>query len=197
MRIVAGEWRGRRLAAPSGEAIRPTADRIRESLFDILCSRLDLAGLRVIDLFAGTGALGLEALSRGAAFALFVDHSAEARGLIGTNAEALGAGMRARLLRRDAAALGAVGTMAPFDLAFVDPPYGRGLGEKAAAALAAGGWLKPGALLVIEEARGAAPPALPGYELIVQRRFGDTLVGFFRFAGGGRPAGVEDGQARP
>lgn len=179
MRIVGGELRGRALAAPKDRAIRPTTDRTRESLFNILANRLDFAGLRVIDLFAGTGALGLEALSRGAGFALFVENSAEGRGLLRINIETLGLTGRARIFRRDATSLGVIGTMQPFDLAFADPPYGRGLGEKAAAALLDGGWLAPGALLALEEVRGAAPEVLPGYDTLDRRQFADTVIGLF------------------
>ena len=180
MRIVGGELRGRPLAAPKGHAIRPTADRTRESLFNMLASRLDLDGLRVIDLFAGTGALGLEALSRGAAFALFVDNSVEGRALLRANIETLGMTGRAKIFRRDAADLGGIGTMQPFDLAFADPPYGKGLGEKAAQSLLDGGWLKSGSLFVLEEAAGSAPASLSGYETLDSRRFGDTVIGFFQ-----------------
>lgn len=183
MRIVGGEFRGRTLAAPKGQAIRPTTDRTRESLFNMLASRIEMAGLRIIDLFAGTGALGIEALSRGASFALFVDDSVEGRGLIRANVEALGLNGRTQIFRRDAARLGSVGTMKPFDLAFADPPYRKGLGEGAAAALATGGWLKAGALLVLEEARGHAPGALPGFALLDRREFGDSVLGFFERIG--------------
>ncbi|MCG6857064.1 MAG: 16S rRNA (guanine(966)-N(2))-methyltransferase RsmD [Salaquimonas sp.] len=179
MRIVGGEFRGRSLAAPKGQAIRPTTDRTRESLFNILASRIDLEGSRVIDLFAGTGALGLEALSRGAAFALFVDASVEGRSLIRTNIEALGLTGRTQIFRRDASKLGAIGTMQPFDLAFADPPYGTGLGERAARTLAEGGWLNEDALLVLEEARGHAPSSLPDFVALDRREFGDSVLGFF------------------
>lgn len=180
MRIVGGEWRGRPLATPGSSAIRPTTDRTRESLFNILASRIDLDGVRVIDMFAGTGALGLEALSRGAGYALFVEQSVEGRGLIRTNVEKLGATGRTQIFRRDATRLGPVGTMKPFGLAFADPPYGRGLGEAAAAALVSGGWLEPGAWLVLEEARAAAPGTLDGFEALDRREFGDTVLGFFQ-----------------
>lgn len=183
MRIVGGELRGRILASPKSSAIRPTTDRTRESLFNILASRIEFAGLRVIDLFAGTGALGFEAVSRGAAFVLFVEDSVEGRGLLRANIETLGLTGRARIFRRDATRLGPVGTMESFDLAFADPPYGLGLGEKAAAALVTGGWLKPGALLVLEEERRHAPAALPDFELEDRREFGDTVLGFFRLKG--------------
>lgn len=179
MRIVAGRFRGRPLAAPKSDAIRPTADRTRESLFNILAARAGMDGLRVIDLFAGTGALGLEAMSRGTAFALFVETSAEGRALLRTNIEAFGLQGATKLFRRDATDLGAPGTMEPFDLAFADPPYGKGLGERAAASLLAGGWLRPGALLALEERTDAAPATLPGYETLDTRRFGETTIGIF------------------
>lgn len=128
MRIIAGKFRGKQLLSPGDDSIRPTADRVRESVFNILASRVgpNFDGLRVLDLFAGTGALGLEALSRGAAHVIFVDTGAEARGLIRDHIEAFGAGGVTKLLRRDATALGDAGTMGPVDLVFLDPPYGKG-----------------------------------------------------------------------
>lgn len=180
MRIVGGEFRGRPIAAPRSEAIRPTSDRTREAVFNVIAHNFSsrLEGGRVLDLFAGTGALGLEALSRGAAHCLFVEESAQGRGLIRDNIEALGLQGRTKIFRRDAAALGAAGTIAPFDLVFADPPYGKGLAEKALAAAIAGGWLKPEALVVVEEA--AATPFLPpaGLSLIDRRDYGDTMVAF-------------------
>src|SRR5919205_43464 len=167
MRIVAGRFRGKQLASPEDESIRPTADRVRESVFNILASRLgpSFEGLRVLDLFAGTGALGLEALSRGAASVVFVDTGAEARGLIRDHIEAFGAGGVSKLLRRDATDLGPAGTMGPVDLVFLDPPYGQGLGERALASLRDGGWLKPQSLLVLEEAREAEVSLPEGFTL--------------------------------
>src|ERR671933_1791487 len=131
MRIVGGRWRGRNLASPQSAAIRPTADRLRESLFNVLAHAYGdpVTDARVLDLFAGTGALGLEALSRGAAFALFVDDRAEARALIRENVAALGLGGVSRIFRRNAAKLGAAHPLPPFSLAFLDPPYGRALAE--------------------------------------------------------------------
>src|SRR5687768_14621773 len=153
MRIVGGRLKGRPLAGPRSNAIRPTSDRLRESLFNILQHVYGLPGsdTRVLDLFAGTGALGVEAISRGAAHALFVESSVEGRGLIRTNVEALGLTGITRILRRDATDLGRAGTIPPFDLVFCDPPYGKGLGEAAMASAAAGGWLKPEALCILEE----------------------------------------------
>jgi 16S rRNA (guanine966-N2)-methyltransferase len=151
MRIVGGRLRGRALAAPKSQGIRPTADRLREALFNILVHAYGdpVSGARVLDLFAGTGALGLEALSRGAAFALFIDAGAEARALLRENIAALGLGGVTRVFRRDAAELGAAHPVEPFSLVFLDPPYRQGLGERALAAAQAGGWLAPGALAVV------------------------------------------------
>jgi 16S rRNA (guanine966-N2)-methyltransferase len=185
MRVVGGKFRGRALAAPRSHDIRPTSDRLRESLFNILAHSYSLpqADTRVLDLFAGTGALGIEALSRGAAQALFVETGVEGRGIIRTNMEAFGLNGVARILRRDATMLGTAGTIAPFDLVFLDPPYGKGLGEKALASTAAGGWLTPGAVCVLEE-RAAAEIALPtGFELIDQRSSGDSRLLFARSLG--------------
>ena len=155
MRIVGGRLRGRTLAAPNSDAIRPTADKLREALFNILVHRYDdpITGARVLDLFAGTGALGCEAASRSAAFVLFVDNGAQARALERQNVEALGLGGSTRIFRRDATRLGPVHPLEPFSIAFLDPPYGQGLAERALAAARAGGWLTPDALVVVEEAR--------------------------------------------
>src|SRR5206468_838844 len=142
MRIVGGRLRGRTLTAPKSRAIRPTTDRLRQALFNVLAHAYGdpISGARVLDLFAGTGALGLEALSRGAAFALFVDNGAEARALLRENVAALGLGGATRIFRRDATKLGAAHPLEPFSLTFLDPPYGQGLAEKALAAARAGGW---------------------------------------------------------
>ena len=184
MRIVGGLFRGRPLAAPRSQAIRPTSDRTREALFNILAHAHSeaLEGARVLDLFAGTGALGLEALSRGASGALFVEDSAEGRGLIRTNIESMGVQGRAKIFRRDATSLGDAGTIAPFDLVFADPPYGRQLAERAVASALAGGWLKPEAIVVVEEA--AASPFSPpeGFAALDRRDYGDTTVTFCRRA---------------
>jgi 16S rRNA (guanine966-N2)-methyltransferase len=178
MRIIAGKLRGKHLLTPEDEAIRPTADRVRESIFDILSSRLgpNFDGIRVLDLFAGTGALGLEALSRGASGAVLVDTGAEARGLIRDNIEALGVAGIAKLLRRDATALGPCGTMGAFDLIFLDPPYGHGLGEKALVSAREGGWIAPDATIVLEEAREAAVTLPEGFTLDDRREYGAAAV---------------------
>ncbi|MEL6817229.1 MAG: 16S rRNA (guanine(966)-N(2))-methyltransferase RsmD [Pseudomonadota bacterium] len=180
MRIVAGTKRGRPIKTParSDQSIRPTSDRVRESLFNILAHRFGspYEGGRVLDLFAGTGALGLEALSRGASFALFVDNGATARGLIRENIQAMGWQGNAKLFRRDASGLGPIGTMKPFDIVFLDPPYGRGLGEKALTSLTEGQWLRDEAIVVLEEGATAGFCLPQNYVLEDERRTGDTIT---------------------
>jgi 16S rRNA (guanine966-N2)-methyltransferase len=183
MRIVGGRLGGRTLASPRSQAIRPTADRLRESLFNILVHAYGdpVTGARVLDLFAGTGALGLEALSRGAAFALFIDDRAEARALLRENIATLGLGGVTRIFRRDATRLGPTHPVEPFSLVFLDPPYGKGLAEKALVSARAGGWLAQGALVAVEEAADAAFKAPSGFEEVQRRRYDDTEVVFLRF----------------
>ncbi len=178
MRIVAGKYRGKALLSPPDESIRPTSDRAREAIFSILSSRLGLSldGLKVLDLFAGTGALGLEALSRGAAGVVFVDTGSDARGLIRDHIDAFGAGGVAKLLRRDATNLGPAGTLGPFNLVFLDPPYGKGLGEKALASLAEGRWLAPDAVIVFEESVDAPLNLPPGFTVELRREYGAAAV---------------------
>ncbi|GHA30993.1 methyltransferase [Devosia pacifica] len=178
MRIVGGRFRGKQLKTPSDQSIRPTADRVRESVFNILSSRLGPAfdGVRVLDLFAGTGALGLEALSRGAAAAIFVDTGAEARGLIRDHIEAFGIAGIAKLLRRDATSLGPRGSIKPFDLIFLDPPYGQGLGEKALTGLLEGDWCAPDCTVVLEEASEAEIDAPTGFRLEDRRLYGAAAI---------------------
>jgi 16S rRNA (guanine966-N2)-methyltransferase len=182
MRIVGGRFRGRTLAAPKSQAIRPTADRLRESLFNILVHAYadPITGARVLDLFAGTGALGLEAMSRGAAFALFVDEGAEARALLRNNVEALGLGGTSRIFRRDATKLGSAHPVEPFSLAFLDPPYGKGLAERALSSARDGGWLVAGALVVVEEARDAGFKPPEGFAELERRDYDDTQFIFLR-----------------
>jgi 16S rRNA (guanine966-N2)-methyltransferase len=176
MRVVGGRLRGRTLAAPKTQSIRPTADRLREALFNILAHAYDdpIAGARVLDLFAGTGALGIEALSRGAAFALFIDDAAEARARLRENVAALGLGGASRIFRRDVTRLGPVHPLEPFSLVFLDPPYGRGLAERALASARAGGWLTPDALIVVEESVKANFAAPDGFIERERRRYDDT-----------------------
>jgi len=190
MRIVSGRFRGKALAAPPGQNTRPTGDRARQAVFNILEHAPWSPGLRearVIDLFAGSGALGFEALSRGAAFCLFVETDEAARGAIRDNMEAMGLFGAARVHRRDATDLGERPASAgpAFGLAFLDPPYAKGpeeggLGEKALAKLSEGGWLAPGAVAVLE--RGAEEPdlALAGFETLDTRRYGAARVDFLK-----------------
>src|SRR5690242_17693349 len=182
MRVVGGRLKGRNLASPASRDIRPTADRLRESAFNILAHAYDnpLQGARVLDLFAGTGALGIEAVSRGAAFTLFVDNGAEARALLRNNVEALALGGVTKVYRRDATNLGPAYPMEPFSLVFLDPPYGRGLAGKALASLRDGGWLTPGALVVVEEATSAAFTAPDGFAELERRAYDDTEFVFLR-----------------
>lgn len=186
MRIVGGEFRGRSLATPKSDDIRPTTDRTRESLFNILSHAYPQAldGTRVLDLFAGTGAVGLEALSRGARAALFVEQSVEGRGLLHTNIETLGVIGRAKIFRRDATALGGVGTVEPFDFLFADPPYAKGLGERALDAASRGGWLVDGALAILEERADIQPAAVDAFDPLEVRTFGDTRMHFYRYRAG-------------
>lgn len=186
MRIVGGRFRGQALAGLGrGDAdahLRPTSDKVRESLFNILehGDYPALEGARVLDLFAGTGALGFEALSRGAARVLFVDDGAKARALIRENTDRLGAIGQTKIYRRDAARLGE-NHGAPYDLIFLDPPYGKGLGERALDSAYAGGWVAPGATTVWEEGGPVSPP--PWLTLADERRYGETWLRIFRAAG--------------
>jgi 16S rRNA (guanine966-N2)-methyltransferase len=182
MRVVGGRLRGRALAAPKSNAIRPTSDRLRESLFNILAHAYGdpVDGARVLDLFAGAGALGIEAISRGASFCLFVDDGAEARALIRQNVDTLGLGQVTRVFRRDATKLGPAHPVEPFGLVFLDPPYRKGLAFPALAALRDGGWLAPEALVVVEEAADAELVALTGYDELERRAYDDTMVVFLR-----------------
>jgi 16S rRNA (guanine966-N2)-methyltransferase len=184
LRIIAGRFKGKRLAVPDNQAIRPTADRVRESLFNILAHGIDdfaLEGIDVLDLFSGTGALGLEALSRGAKSCVFVDDSADARGLIRTNVEALELTGATKIFRRDATQLGPAQRLGPFGLVLIDPPYAKGLGELALSSATAGGWLTGDAIAVLEE-RADATLELPvaGFSEVDRRIWGDTQVVILR-----------------
>ena len=183
MRVVGGRLRGRPLAAPKTKSIRPTADRLRESLFNILRHAYGdpVGGARVLDLFAGTGALGIEAASHGAAFVLFVDDGAEARALIRENVAALGLGGITRLFRRDATKLGPAHPLEPFALVLLDPPYGQNRAEAALASARHGGWLSPEALIVVEEATKARFAAPEGFTELERRAYDDTEFIFLRF----------------
>lgn len=182
MRIVGGDLRGRKLQNPTDDRVRPTSDRIREALFNVLAhgrfGTFSLQGARVLDLFAGTGALGLEAISRGAAFALFVDDHTASRGLIRTNAEDLGVTGRIKLYKRDATKLGPRPASAgsAFDLVFADPPYGKGLGERALIAALEGDWLSPDVLIVLEEDRDAEISVPDGLVEVDRRTYATTQI---------------------
>jgi 16S rRNA (guanine966-N2)-methyltransferase len=185
MRIVAGKFKGREIKGPVSDNTRPTSDRVRESLFNILAHGIAGFGLedaRVLDLFAGTGALGLEAISRGAKYCCFVEEDAGARGVIRTNADGCGVIGQTRIWRRDATDLGPCAPQSPYDLVFVDPPYSKGLGEKAIASLTTGGWLAAGAIVVLEEATKTVVADVPGLALLDTRAYGDTQVRIYRFA---------------
>jgi len=187
MRIVAGRFRGARIEAPKGLATRPTSDRVREALFNVLAHGspgVAFEGARVLDLFAGSGALGLEALSRGARFCLFVEESAEARGAIRRNVEALQLTGVTKIWRRDATKLGEAGTLAPFDLIFIDPPYGKGLGSAALTSALAGGWVAAGAVATIEERADVEVALPPQFQELEPRIYGDTKIVLARMAGG-------------
>ena len=184
MRVSGGRLRSRPIAGPKAEGLRPTADRLREALFNILMHAYGdpVTGARVLDLFAGTGALGIEAISRGAAFVQFVDDGVEARSLLRNNTEALGLGGTTRIFRRDATKLGPAHPMDPFSLVFLDPPYRKGLAELALVSAREGGWLKPDALIVVEEAADAAFKAPEGFEELERREYDDTELVFLRNA---------------
>ncbi|MEO0767553.1 MAG: 16S rRNA (guanine(966)-N(2))-methyltransferase RsmD [Pseudomonadota bacterium] len=175
MRIIAGRWRGVPLTGVGkgdpGAHLRPTPDRVREALFSMLTSRGVIGNAHVLDLFAGTGALGLEALSRGAAAAVFVENGRVGQRLIADNVAKLGAQDQTQLMRADATRL-AAWTGVPFDLVFLDPPYGKGLGERALDAVR--DWLGPGALVVWEENAAMTPPE--GFAAVDQRKFGTSQI---------------------
>lgn len=183
MRIVAGKHRGLTLAAPKDSRVRPTSDRVREAIFNVLAHNdfgigFCLDGARVLDLFAGTGALGLEALSRGARFVLFVDDHAESRGLIRTNVEAAQATGASKIWRRDATALGSMPPNAggPFDLVFLDPPYRRELVAQALVSAREGAWLTAACLVIAEMAEDEAFAVPEGFDAHDERAYGDTRV---------------------
>ena len=184
MRIVGGQFRGRALAPPKSTTTRPTSDRVRESVFNILAHGITdftLDGAKVLDLFAGTGALGIEALSRGAGFCMFVEEDASARGTIRDNVDAFGLTGITKIFRRDATDLGPAGKYAGYALVFVDPPYDHGLAPRALASAASGGWLSPGAICIVEDRAGTPLTPPLGFTLLDTRTWGDTQATFARF----------------
>ncbi len=186
MRIVGGSHKGRAIAAPAGRDTRPTSDRVREAVFNILAhgiANFTVDGARVLDLFAGSGALGLEALSRGARFVQFVEEASAARGVIRINADSMGLIGQVKIWRRDATRMGPCAPQPPFDLAFADPPYSKGLADRALASLMDGGWLAPGAVVVVEEAAGVDVALPAGLSLLDDRTYGDSKVVIVRNTG--------------
>ncbi len=178
MRIIAGQWRGRALAAPPGDSTRPTADRVREALFSMLTSRLgSFEGLRVLDGFAGTGALGLEALSRGAAHCTFIESDGAAARVLAANVATLGAGSQARVVSMRVEQVGRA--EAPADLVLLDPPYALGLAVPALERLAKQGWLGPATLVSVETGK-AEPLVVEGFERLVDRVHGKARLHLLR-----------------
>lgn len=196
MRITGGRLGGRSIVSPDDDRVRPTSDKVRQAIFNVLAHRdfdigFSLEGARVIDLFAGTGALGIEALSRGASYALFVDDSAENRALIRTNVEALALTGNTKIWRRDATSLGpiAAGAGGPFELAFLDPPYRKDLVPRALASLRDGKWLAPNAIIVVETSKDERVSPADVYVLLDDRLYGETRVTILT-----SPAGNERGK---
>ena len=186
MRIVGGKFRGRSISSPDGRDTRPTTDRVREAIFNRLehgVADFDIEGSRVLDLFAGTGAMGLEALSRGSRHVLFIDNNDTARGIIRRNADALGVIGQCKMWRRDASSLGSCTPMSPYLLVFLDPPYGKGLAERALKSLIAGNWLAENAVVVVEEAARVAISFPDQLTLLNEHRYGDTKVLTLQFRG--------------
>jgi len=189
MRIVAGRHKGRNLATPHGRDTRPTSDRVREAIYNVLSHGFDLDfdGFTVLDVCAGTGALGLEALSRGAARAVFIDNAQTALDCVATNVATLKEEARTTILRRDVRRFGAKPASAqPAHLAFFDPPYRVNMIPPALAATAEGGWLAEGALVVVETADDEDVEIPPGFSALDERRYGKTLVRFLRYTANGR-----------
>jgi 16S rRNA (guanine966-N2)-methyltransferase len=185
MRIVAGKFKGRAIVTPEGRNTRPTSDRARESIFNVLAHAEwapPLEGARIIDAFAGSGALGFEAISRGGAFCLFVETDSAARGAIRQNVEAFQLFGITRIHRRSAVDLGAkpAGVGEPFNLVFLDPPYALNLVPQALEQLVAGAWLTPEALAIAETSSEEPAPVSPGWELLNDRTYGAARVSFLR-----------------
>lgn len=182
MRVTGGTFGGRALKGPSTNAIRPTSDKLRQAIFNILTHGYDdpARGARVLDLFAGTGALGIEALSRGAVFTLFVEDASQSRAIIRDNVEALQLTGVTKIFRRDASKLGPRGAFEQFDLVFCDPPYGKGLAERALASAREGDWLSDNALIAVEEAVAAKFAAPSGFDELERRDYDDTELVILR-----------------
>jgi 16S rRNA (guanine966-N2)-methyltransferase len=186
VKVSGGKFRGRALLEPKDNRVRPTSDKVRQAIFNILAHNdfgtgFVFDGAKVIDIFAGTGALGIEALSRGARFCLFIDDNAESRALIRSNVEALNLTGMTKIWRRDGTELGPLvgGAGGPFDLAFLDAPYRQGLTQRALASLVQGGWLTKNALVIAEAAADESSPATPGLTCLDHRSYGETSVHTF------------------
>jgi len=181
MRVTAGKFGGRALVAPDDARVRPTSDKVRQAIFNILSHNdfgvgFKLEGARVIDLYAGTGAMGIEALSRGARYCLFIDDEAESRALIRANVEAFGLTGVTKIWRRDATDLGERSMDRPFNLAFLDPPYWKNLIAPTLASLRGGDWLAPNAIVIAEMAEDETLVAADGFIILDNRLYGDTRV---------------------
>lgn len=185
MRIIGGSFRGRSISAPKGMVARPTTDRVREALFSMLIARpdVDFDQAKIIDVFAGSGALGLEALSRGANHCLFVEIDADARAAIRGNIETLSLFGSTRIHKRSALALGTLPSSAggPFDIAFLDPPYGEAMVPAALDNLANGGWLRPNAIVIVEQRKGEALPDNVLFTISDNRTYGDTQISILTY----------------
>lgn len=185
MRIVGGRHRGRPIDAPAGQAVRPTSDRARQAVFDVLVHGIDdftIDGITVLDAFAGSGALGLEALSRGAAAATFLENDRAIAGLIRANAAKLGEARAVLILGVDAAnpPRPPLAARMPAGLAFLDPPYRSGVAPAALANLALKGWIGEGGIAVVEVGKAEPFQAPPGFTLIDERSYGAAKVVFLR-----------------
>jgi 16S rRNA (guanine966-N2)-methyltransferase len=185
MRITGGRFRGQTLFGPKHGGVRPSSDKVRQAVFNLLehhplLQNFSLEGARVLDLFAGSGALGIEALSRGAGYSLFIDDAAESRALIRRNIESLNLTGVTKIWRRNAAALGRLDTLSKFGLAFLDPPYRNGLIEPALASLQSGNWLLPQAVVVVESDKTEHIHDQPGYVRVDRRSYGDTVITLLR-----------------
>ena len=179
MKIVAGKFKGRTIKTPTGLETRPTSQRMREALFNVLqhgIPDVSLEDARILDLFSGSGSLGIEAISRGAKYCIFVDESLPARAALRENIDALGLGGQTRIFRRDATRMKPAGNLGAFDIIFADPPYDKGLGEAALLRVLEGGWLEPGGIFVLEERKTAEIKLPDGVEILDQRTHGEAQV---------------------
>ncbi len=183
MRIIGGKFKGKKLISPKSDNIRPTSDRAREAIFNILASKInnDFSKFNILDLFAGTGALGIEAISRGGQSVVFVDNDVNSRALIRSNIENFALGGVAKLLKRDAGNLGKNEKFEPFNLVFLDPPYGKNLGERALLSASMGGWIERGAIIILEEGAKNNIELASDFIIFDKRKYGESKIWFLRF----------------